>query len=192
VTSQARATSARDAPASSRRTAASLNSFVNLRAMTLLHSHLMKKSLNRLSHFEGQLQFVSPTDMQWNIAGSLKVRRPIKSSSRTRRKHKVSKLKIEHGVSRIKRAKLQTYIDQTASEDIELMAEWSNNETHYIVNELLRFALTQNEDFQKYKAEQHAKPKNTPSPKLALSQVKPSSDADANPPTPSVVPAVRQ
>jgi len=114
------------------------------------------------------------------------------SSSRTRRKYKVSKLKIEHGVSRIKRAKLQTYIDQTASEDIELMAEWSNNETHYIVNELLRFALTQNEDFQKYKAEQHAKPKNTPSPKLALSQVKPSSDADANPPTPSVVPAVRQ
>ena len=57
----------------------------------------------------------------------------------------MSKLKLEHGVSRIRRAKLQSSIDQT-------MAQWSNNETNYIVNELLRFALTQEEDFQKYKA----------------------------------------
>jgi hypothetical protein len=32
------------------------------------------------------------------------------------------------------------------------MAEWSNNETNYVVNELLRFALTQEDDFQKYKS----------------------------------------
>lgn len=64
----------------------------------------------------------------------------------------MSKLKLEHGVSRIRRAKLQSSIDQTVAEDIELLAEWSNNETNYVVNELLRFALTQEEDFQKYKA----------------------------------------
>jgi hypothetical protein len=64
----------------------------------------------------------------------------------------MSKLKLEHGVSRIRRAKLQSSIDQTIAEDIELLAQWSNNETNYIVNELLRFALTQEEDFQKYKA----------------------------------------
>jgi hypothetical protein len=64
----------------------------------------------------------------------------------------MSKLKLEHGVSRIRRAKLQSSIDQTVADDIELLAQWSNNETNYIVNELLRFALTQEEDFQKYKA----------------------------------------
>ena len=64
----------------------------------------------------------------------------------------MSKVKLEHGVSRIRRAKLQSSIDQTIADDIELMAEWSNNETNYVVNELLRFALTQEEDFQRYKA----------------------------------------
>ena len=63
----------------------------------------------------------------------------------------MSKLKLEHGISRIRRAKLQSSIDQTIADDVELMAEWSNNETNYVVNELLRFALTQEEDFQKYK-----------------------------------------
>ncbi len=64
----------------------------------------------------------------------------------------MSKLQLEHGVSRIRRAKLQSSIDQTIADDIELLAEWSNNETNYIVNELLRFALTQEEGFQKHKA----------------------------------------
>ncbi|MGD0445537.1 MAG: hypothetical protein ABSA39_16500 [Edaphobacter sp.] len=64
----------------------------------------------------------------------------------------MSKLKLEHGVSRIRRAKLQSSIDQTVADDIESLAEWSNNEPNYIINELLRFALLQEEDFQKYKA----------------------------------------
>jgi hypothetical protein len=64
----------------------------------------------------------------------------------------MSKLKLEHGISRIRRAKLQSSIDQTVADDIELLTEWSNNETNYVINELLRFALTQEEDFQKYKA----------------------------------------
>src|SRR5271170_1468464 len=64
----------------------------------------------------------------------------------------MSRLKLEHGVSRIRRAKLQSSIDQTVADDVELLAQWSNNETNHVVNELLRFALTQEEDFQKYKA----------------------------------------
>jgi hypothetical protein len=64
----------------------------------------------------------------------------------------MSKLKLEHGVSRIRRAKLQSSIDQTVANDIELLAEWSNNETNYVINELLRFALANEEEFQKYKA----------------------------------------
>ena len=64
----------------------------------------------------------------------------------------MSRLKLIHGVSRVQRAKLQSSIDQAVADDIELLAQWSNNETNYVVNELLRFALTQEEDFQKYKA----------------------------------------
>ncbi len=65
----------------------------------------------------------------------------------------MNKLKIERGISRIKRSKLQSSIDQSVANDIELMAEWSDNEQNYVVNELLRFAIAQAEDFQKYKAE---------------------------------------
>ena len=68
----------------------------------------------------------------------------------------MSKLRLEHGVSRIRRAKLQSSIDQTIAEDIELLAVWSNNEINYVINELLRFALTQEEDFQKYKVSSSA------------------------------------
>jgi hypothetical protein len=32
------------------------------------------------------------------------------------------------------------------------MAQWSDNEPNYVVNELLRFAIMQAEEFQKYKA----------------------------------------
>lgn len=70
----------------------------------------------------------------------------------------MSKLKMEHGVSRIRRTKLQSSIDQAIADDIESLAEWSNNETNYVVNELLRFALTQEEEFQKYKANSTANP----------------------------------
>ena len=64
----------------------------------------------------------------------------------------MSKFKFEHGISRVRRSKLQCTIDQSIADDIEMLSEWSNNETNYIVNELLRFALTQEEEFQKYKA----------------------------------------
>lgn len=64
----------------------------------------------------------------------------------------MSKLKIEHGISRVRRAKLQASIDQSIADDIQATAEWSNNEPQYVINQLLRFALTQEEDFLKYKA----------------------------------------
>lgn len=63
----------------------------------------------------------------------------------------MSKLKIEHGASKVNLVLLKTNIEDSISQDIDLMAEWSNNERKYIVNELLRFALAQNEDFLKYK-----------------------------------------
>src|ERR1700741_3853799 len=92
----------------------------------------------------------------------------------------MSKLKLEHGVSRIRRAKLQSSIDQTVAEDIELLAQWSNNETNYVVNELLRFALAQEEDFQKYKASSAANAaRPASSAKPMTTAVKPVSESSA-------------
>lgn len=64
----------------------------------------------------------------------------------------MSKLKIEHGASRINLVLLKINIEDSISQDIDLMATWSDNDRKYIVNELLRFALAQEEDFLKYKA----------------------------------------
>ena len=94
----------------------------------------------------------------------------------------MSKLKLEHGVSRIRRAKLQSSIDQTVVDDIELLAQWSNNETNYVVNELLRFALTQEEDFQKYKASSAANAaRSASSAKPAPTSIKSESESAAKP-----------
>ena len=63
----------------------------------------------------------------------------------------MSKLKIEHGISKTERIKLQVSIDQAISDDVDLMAKWSDNEKNYIVNELLRFALGESAEFQQHK-----------------------------------------
>ncbi len=64
----------------------------------------------------------------------------------------MSKFKIEHGASKVNLVLLKTNIEDTISQAIDLLASWSNNDRKYIVNELLRFALTQEEDFLKHKA----------------------------------------
>lgn len=88
----------------------------------------------------------------------------------------MSRLKLMHGVSRIRRAKLQSSIDQTVADDIELLAQWSNNEPNYVINELLRFALAQEEDFQKYKTTatpNSAQPASNPKPAQAVAKPDP-------------------
>ena len=63
----------------------------------------------------------------------------------------MSKFKIEKGVSRINRVKLQASIEEPVAAELALMCEWSNNDRNYVVNELLRFALSQDGEFQAYK-----------------------------------------
>lgn len=98
----------------------------------------------------------------------------------------MSKLRIEHGTSRTKRTKLQTYIDQTIADDSAAMAEYTNNEQHYIVNELLRFALAQSEDYQKYKADLEKSPSRTT---MGANPMPVASRAATDPPAKSVAPA---
>jgi len=63
----------------------------------------------------------------------------------------MNKFKIEKGISRINRVKLQATIEESIAADLALLGEWSNNDKNYIVNELLRFALSQDSEFQAYK-----------------------------------------
>jgi hypothetical protein len=64
----------------------------------------------------------------------------------------MTKFKLEKGISRITRVKLQATIEESIAADLALLSEWSNNDKNYIVNELLRFALSQDSEFQAYKA----------------------------------------
>ena len=70
----------------------------------------------------------------------------------------MSKFKIEHGASKVNLVLLKTNIEDTISQDIDLLASWSNNERRFVINELLRFALAQEEDFQRHKANSAANP----------------------------------
>ena len=63
----------------------------------------------------------------------------------------MNKFKIEKGISRITRVKLQATIEESIAADLALLGEWSDNDKNYIVNELLRFALSQDGEFQAYK-----------------------------------------
>jgi hypothetical protein len=73
----------------------------------------------------------------------------------------MSKLKIEKGASRVRRVPLKTTIDGSVADDIELMCQWSENETSYVVTELLRFALAQSDEFQVYKQSRERQPETT-------------------------------
>jgi hypothetical protein len=70
----------------------------------------------------------------------------------------MSRLKIEHGASKVHWTLLKTNIEESLANDIDLMCQWSENDRKYVINELLRFAVEQAEDFQKYKAERSAAP----------------------------------
>jgi len=65
---------------------------------------------------------------------------------------RMSKFKIEKGISRITRVKLQASIEESIAADLALLCEWSNNDKNYVVNELLHFALSQDREFQSHKA----------------------------------------
>jgi len=70
----------------------------------------------------------------------------------------MSKLKIEKGASKVRREPLKVTIDGSISDDLKLMCDWSENDLSYVVNLLLDFAITQSEDFQKYKTGRGATP----------------------------------
>lgn len=94
----------------------------------------------------------------------------------------MSKFKIEHGASKVNLVLLKTNIEDTISHDIDALAAWSNNDRKFIVNELLRFALTQEEDFQKHKVSSAASStRSTNSTKPVSASVKPATETTPKP-----------
>lgn len=74
----------------------------------------------------------------------------------------MSKFRIEHGASKASFVMLKTNIEDTIAADIDRLAEWSNNDRKYIINELLRFAISQEEEFLKFKARTSGATSQTP------------------------------
>lgn len=99
----------------------------------------------------------------------------------------MTKLRIEHGASKINWVTLKTNVEESIATDIDRMCQWSNNERKYVVNELLRFALAQSEGFQKYKAESDNKHTQTAVGDNPIPVV---SGAAADPPVKSVAPTI--
>ncbi len=46
---------------------------------------------------------------------------------------------------------LQAKLETSLVEDINLLCKWSGNEKNYVIAELLRYALSQESEFQEYK-----------------------------------------
>lgn len=63
----------------------------------------------------------------------------------------MTKLRIEHGASKNRWVVLKTTIEESTAADIDLLCRWSENDRRYVINELLRFALANAEDFQQQK-----------------------------------------
>jgi hypothetical protein len=71
----------------------------------------------------------------------------------------MSKLRIEHGASKSRWVVLKTTIEESTAANIELLCQWSENDRRYVINELLRFALANAEDFQQHRASTQSGPK---------------------------------
>jgi hypothetical protein len=63
----------------------------------------------------------------------------------------MSRFKINRNNNREEKQLLQAKLDASLVEDVNLLSKWSGNEKNYVIAELLRYALSQESDFQAYK-----------------------------------------
>jgi hypothetical protein len=104
----------------------------------------------------------------------------------------MSKFKIEKGVSRISRVKLQASIEEPVATELALMCEWSNNDRNYVVNELLRFAMSQDAEFQTYKESASSSGEGRDPAGVASARRRAAVPAKAGPDLPVSTPSARQ
>lgn len=63
----------------------------------------------------------------------------------------MARFKINRNINKEEKQLLQTKLESSLIDDVNLLCQWSGNEKSYVVAELLRFALNQESDFQEYK-----------------------------------------
>jgi len=63
----------------------------------------------------------------------------------------MARFKINRNINKEEKQLLQTKLESSLVEDVNLLCKWSGNDKNYVVAELLRFALSQENDFQEYK-----------------------------------------
>ena len=63
----------------------------------------------------------------------------------------MSRFKISRNNNREEKQLLQAKLDASLVEEVNLLSKWSGNEKNYVIAELLRYALSQESDFQAYK-----------------------------------------
>lgn len=64
----------------------------------------------------------------------------------------MARFKIARNNNQEKKQLLQAKLDASLVEEVNLLCKWSGNEKNYVIAELLRYALSQETDFQEYRA----------------------------------------
>lgn len=70
----------------------------------------------------------------------------------------MSRFRIARNDRNTSRKVLRAHIEATLVEDVRLLVKWSNRNKSDIVSELLRYALSQESEFQAYKATRQPAP----------------------------------
>jgi hypothetical protein len=63
----------------------------------------------------------------------------------------MGRFRIARNVNKEQKQLLQAKLDSSLVEDVNLLCKWSGNEKNYVIAELLRYALAQEQEFQRYK-----------------------------------------
>ncbi len=91
----------------------------------------------------------------------------------------MGRFRINRNNTKEQKQLLQAKLETSLVEDVNLLCKWSGNEKNYVIAELLRYALSQESEFQEYKnsLQQHGAP-TTPVPMLATEPPKRESASD--------------
>ena len=63
----------------------------------------------------------------------------------------MARFKIARNINKEQKQLLQAKLEASLVEEVTLLCKWSGNEKNFVIAELLRFALSQESDFQEYK-----------------------------------------
>ena len=63
----------------------------------------------------------------------------------------MGRFRIARNINKEEKQLLQAKLDSSLVEDVNLLCKWSGNEKNYVIAELLRYALSQETEFQTYK-----------------------------------------